>query len=251
MPFPPKSQAGGEDNAEGVGHEVEPLAAAPSAGAVSLKNLDEAAHGDGGENRPERQTDGTDRLVRTEIFPPDGTAGDEIHHHVGPFVDKTDIIQGCLGCLEKEAAVPDGKDAEDRERVVLGIEKHLYYARIIFISLLKKNRRNLINRIENEPGNGRSDASEFEADNLSDHRWHRYAANSGGEPAGHRFNETYGFFVEGWVRRFLYFYRREAAVRFDYELHNHPTFDTFFPSNGGIPQILSQIVLQLCHLPRG
>ena len=96
-----ESEDGAEEDAEGIGGEVEPVATAVAAGAVGLQEFEESAHEDGQQEGIEEQLLVVETTVAAEVFEPDDRAGASIHDEVGPFVDEGHVVERCLredGC---------------------------------------------------------------------------------------------------------------------------------------------------------
>ena len=96
-----ESEDGAEEDAEGIGGEVEPVATAVAAGAVGLQEFEESAHEDGQQEGIEEQLLVVETTVAAEVFEPDDRAGASIHDEVCPFVDECHVIERCLredGC---------------------------------------------------------------------------------------------------------------------------------------------------------
>ena len=96
-----ESDEGAEEDTEGIGGEVEPVAIAVTAGAILLQEFEESAHEDGQQEGVEEQLLIVETAVAAEVFEPDDGAGASIHDEVGPFVDECHVIEWCLredGC---------------------------------------------------------------------------------------------------------------------------------------------------------
>lgn len=90
-----------EEDAEGIGSEVEPVAIAVTAGAILLQEFEESAHEDGQQEGVEKQLLVVEAVVVAEVFKPDDGAGASVHDEVCPFVDEGNVIERCLredGC---------------------------------------------------------------------------------------------------------------------------------------------------------
>lgn len=110
-----ESDEGAEEDAEGIGSEVEPVAITMTAGAVGLQEFEEPAHEDGQQEGVEEQLLVVEAAVVAEVFEPDDGASASIHDEVCPFVDEGHVIEWCLredGC---EREYPDECDAAPRK----------------------------------------------------------------------------------------------------------------------------------------
>lgn len=119
---PKESEQGGQKDADGIGQEIEPFAAAASARAIGLQKFNDTTHEDGSRDGPKKYLGTPDSAVRPEIFPPNETAGDKIHHHVGPLVYETHIVERSLRSFEEETRVPNRQNAKDGQWVASDIE---------------------------------------------------------------------------------------------------------------------------------
>ena len=79
-------QGGRQHDAEAVGAEVGPLAAAVGR-QVGLCQFDASAHGDGADDGPWQQAAPAFAAVSPQKLPPDDRARAKIHQRVRPFVD--------------------------------------------------------------------------------------------------------------------------------------------------------------------
>ena len=96
-----EADEGAEEDAEGIGSEVEPVAIAVTAGAILLQEFEESAHKNGQQEGVEEQLLIVEAAVAAEIFEPDDGAGASIHDEVCPFVDEGHVVEWCLredGC---------------------------------------------------------------------------------------------------------------------------------------------------------
>ena len=96
-----EADEGAEEDTEGIGGEVEPVAIAVTAGAILLQEFEESAHKDGQQEGVEEQLLVVEAAVTAEVFKPDDGAGASIHDEVCPFVDECHVIEWCLredGC---------------------------------------------------------------------------------------------------------------------------------------------------------
>ena len=96
-----EADEGAEEDTEGIGGEVEPVAIAVTAGAVGLQEFEESAHEDGQQEGVEKQLLVVETVVVAEVFEPDDGASASIHDEVCPFVDECHVIEWCLredGC---------------------------------------------------------------------------------------------------------------------------------------------------------
>ena len=91
-----EADEGAEDDAEGIGGEVEPVAIAVTAGAVGLQEFEESAHKDGQQEGVEEQLLIVEATVAAEVFEPHDATGASIHDKVGPFVDECHVVEWCL-----------------------------------------------------------------------------------------------------------------------------------------------------------
>jgi hypothetical protein len=91
-----ESDEGAEEDTEGIGGEVEPVAIAVTAGAILLQKFEEAAHEDGQQEGVEEQLLVVEAVVVAEVFEPDDGAGASIHDEVCPFVDEGYVVEWCL-----------------------------------------------------------------------------------------------------------------------------------------------------------
>ena len=92
---------GAEEDAEGIGGEVEPVAIAVTAGAILLQEFEEAAHEDGQQEGVEEQLLVVEAAVTAEVFKPDDGASASVHDEVCPFVDECHVVERCFwkdGC---------------------------------------------------------------------------------------------------------------------------------------------------------
>ena len=85
-----------EEDTEGIGGEVEPVAIAVAAGAVGLQEFEESAHEDGQQEGVEEQLLVVKAIVAAEVFEPNDGAGASIHDEVCPFVDECHVVEWCL-----------------------------------------------------------------------------------------------------------------------------------------------------------
>lgn len=88
-----ESDEGAEEDTEGIGGEVEPVAIAVTAGAVGLQEFEESAHKDGQQEGVEEQLLVVEAAVMAEVFKPDDGAGASIHDEVCPFVDECHVVE--------------------------------------------------------------------------------------------------------------------------------------------------------------
>ena len=96
-----ESEDGAEEDAEGIGGEVEPVAIAMTAGAILLQEFEESAHKNGQQEGVEEQLLIVEATVAAEVFEPDDGAGASIHDEVCPFVDEGHVVEWRLredGC---------------------------------------------------------------------------------------------------------------------------------------------------------
>lgn len=96
-----EADEGTEEDTEGIGGEVEPVAIAVAAGAVGLQEFEESAHEDGQQEGVEKQLLVVEAVVVAEVFKPDDGASASVHDEVCPFVDEGHVIERCLredGC---------------------------------------------------------------------------------------------------------------------------------------------------------
>ena len=110
-----EADEGAEEDAEGIGGEVEPVAIAVTAGAILLQEFEESAHEDGQQEGVEKQLLVVEAVVVAEVFEPDDGASASIHDEVCPFVDECHVIEWCLredGCERQD---PDEDDAAPRK----------------------------------------------------------------------------------------------------------------------------------------
>ena len=106
-----ESEDGAEEDAEGIGSEVEPVAITMAAGAILLQEFEESTHENGQQESVEEQLLVVKAAVAAEVFEPDDGAGASIHDEVCPFVDEGHVVEWCLwedGC---EREYPDECDA--------------------------------------------------------------------------------------------------------------------------------------------
>ena len=108
-----------EEDTEGIGGEVEPVAIAVTAGAILLQEFEESAHEDGQQEGVEEQLLVVEATVVAEVFEPDDGAGASIHDEVGPFVDECHVVERCLREDGSERQYPDEYDAAERKWVAL------------------------------------------------------------------------------------------------------------------------------------
>ena len=88
-----EADEGAEEDAEGIGSEVEPVAIAVTAGAILLQEFEESAHEDGQQEGVEEQLLVVETAVTAEVFEPDDRAGASIHDKVCPFVDEGHVVE--------------------------------------------------------------------------------------------------------------------------------------------------------------
>ena len=88
-----EADEGAEEDTEGIGSEVEPVAIAVTAGAVGLQEFEESAHEDGQQEGVEEQLLVVETAVTAEVFEPDDRAGASIHDKVCPFVDEGHVVE--------------------------------------------------------------------------------------------------------------------------------------------------------------
>ena len=112
-----EADEGAEEDTEGIGGEVEPVAIAVTAGAILLQEFEESAHEDGQQEGVEKQLLVVEAVVVAEVFEPDDGASASIHDEVCPFVDECHIVEGRLGKNGGERQDPDEDDAADRKWV--------------------------------------------------------------------------------------------------------------------------------------
>lgn len=91
-----ESDEDAEEDTEGIGGEVEPVAIAVTAGAILLQEFEESAHEDGQQEGVEEQLLVVEATVVAEVFEPDDGAGASIHDEVGPLVDECHVVEWCL-----------------------------------------------------------------------------------------------------------------------------------------------------------
>lgn len=91
-----EADEGTEEDAEGIGSEVEPVAIAVTAGAILLQEFEESAHEDGQQEGIEEQLLVVETTVAAEVFEPDDRAGASIHDEVCPFVDECHVVERCF-----------------------------------------------------------------------------------------------------------------------------------------------------------
>ncbi len=91
-----EADEGTEEDTEGIGGEVEPVAIAVAAGAVGLQEFEESAHEDGQQEGVEEQLLVVEAVVAAEVFEPNDGAGASIHDEVCPFVDEGYVVEWCL-----------------------------------------------------------------------------------------------------------------------------------------------------------
>ena len=91
-----EADEGAEEDTEGIGGEVEPVAIAVTAGAVGLQEFEESAHKNGQQEGVEEQLLVVEATVVAEVFEPDDGAGASIHDEVCPFVDEGYVVEWCL-----------------------------------------------------------------------------------------------------------------------------------------------------------
>ena len=91
-----EADEGAEEDTEGIGGEVEPVAIAVTAGAVGLQEFEESAHEDGQQEGVEEQLLVVKAIVAAEVFEPDDGAGASVHDQVGPLVDECHVVEWCL-----------------------------------------------------------------------------------------------------------------------------------------------------------
>lgn len=113
-----EAEDGAEEDAEGIGGEVEPVAIAVTAGAVGLQEFEESAHEDGQQEGVEEQLLIVEAAVVAEVFKPNDRAGASIHDEVCPFVDEGDIVERRLREYGGERKNPDEDYAADRKWVL-------------------------------------------------------------------------------------------------------------------------------------
>ena len=113
-----ESDEGAEEDTEGIGGEVEPVAIAVAACTVCLKQFKESAHQNGGQEGVEEQLLIVEAAVVAEVFKPNDRAGASIHDEVCPFVDKCDIIERCFWKYGGQRQNPDKDYAADRKWVL-------------------------------------------------------------------------------------------------------------------------------------
>lgn len=114
-----EADEGAEEDTEGIGGEVEPVAIAVTAGAILLQEFEESAHEDGQQEGVEEQLLVVEAVVVAEVFEPDDGAGASIHDEVGPFVDECHVVERCLREDGSERQYPDECDAAERKWVAL------------------------------------------------------------------------------------------------------------------------------------
>ena len=96
-----EADEGAEEDTEGIGGEVEPVAIAVTAGAILLQEFEESAHKDGQQEGVEEQLLIVEATVAAEVFEPHDATGASIHDEVCPFVDECHVIEWWLredGC---------------------------------------------------------------------------------------------------------------------------------------------------------
>ena len=103
------AEQAGDDDSEGVGHEVGHLAAAPPAGEVGLADLNDAAYEHGQQEAAEEEQVGSEGSVPAEgvevVVEPEAGGEAEVHDGVGPLVDAGHPGYGHLrGAEEGEVA---------------------------------------------------------------------------------------------------------------------------------------------------
>ena len=111
------SEQGRQDDACAVGSEISPFARARF-GAVFLRQFDDAAHQDGGDDGPQDDFACLFAVVAAEIFNPDDGAGAEIHRHVHNLVDVLNLFEPRVWRFE-EAEIPREDNAEAGQRIPL------------------------------------------------------------------------------------------------------------------------------------
>ena len=113
-----ESDEGAEEDTEGIGSEVEPVAIAVAACTVCLKQFEESAHKNGQQEGVEEQLLIVEAAVVAEVFKPNDRAGASIHDEVCPFVDEGDIVERRLREYGGERKNPDEDYAADRKWVL-------------------------------------------------------------------------------------------------------------------------------------
>ena len=88
-----EADEGAEEDTEGIGGEVEPVAIAMTAGAILLQEFEESAHKNGQQEGVEEQLLIVEAAVTAEVFEPDDRAGASIHDKVCPFVDECHVVE--------------------------------------------------------------------------------------------------------------------------------------------------------------
>lgn len=111
------AEQGRQYHASAVGCEIRPFAR-PRFGAVFLRQFDDAAHQDGGDDGPQDDFARLFAEVAAEIFNPDDGASAEIHRHVNNLVDILDFIEPRVWRFEK-AEIPREENAEASQRISL------------------------------------------------------------------------------------------------------------------------------------
>ena len=91
-----EAEDGAEEDTEGIGGEVEPVAIAVTAGAILLQEFEESAHEDGQQEGVEEQLLVVEAVVVAEVFEPDDGASASIHDEVCPFVDECHVVERCF-----------------------------------------------------------------------------------------------------------------------------------------------------------
>lgn len=105
-----------QEDASGVGPEVEPLARARG-GAVGLEQFHQSAQQYHGEKGQQEHPAPLDAVVAAQVLKPDDAACAAIHDEVGPLVDELHLVEGCLRKERGQREHPDEEDAEEREGI--------------------------------------------------------------------------------------------------------------------------------------
>lgn len=86
-----------DGDTNGIGCKVKPVTIAVACRAVLLKQFQQATHQDRTKPGIEKEFLVVKDTMTTQVFPPDDATGSAIHDEVRPFVNKSHLVEGCLG----------------------------------------------------------------------------------------------------------------------------------------------------------